>query len=49
MPRIAELFLFDIVVAIGKIEETIKNFKSADELKYNLPFIVHILEGLRDV
>ncbi len=35
MSRISELFLFDILVAIAKIEETCKNFNSASELKYS--------------
>lgn len=35
MSRIKELFLFDILVAIAKIEETCKKFSSGDELKHN--------------
>lgn len=35
MSRVKELFLIDTIVAICKIEETIKNFKNADELKHN--------------
>lgn len=35
MPRVKELFLFDMLVAIAKIEETSKSFSSADALKYN--------------
>ncbi len=35
MPRVKELFLFDILIAIAKIEETCKNFNDASELKYN--------------
>jgi len=33
--RHAELFLFDIVVAIAKIEETTSHFSDADALKHN--------------
>ncbi|BER91418.1 MAG: hypothetical protein PWP60_1201 [Candidatus Atribacteria bacterium] len=33
--RYWELFLFDILVAILKIEEVAKNFKDAEELKRN--------------
>ncbi|MBD3842383.1 MAG: DUF86 domain-containing protein [Campylobacterales bacterium] len=35
MSRVIELFLFDILVAILKIEETIKNFDDGDQLKHN--------------
>ncbi len=35
MPRIKELFLFDILVAIAKIEETCKDFTNADALKHH--------------
>ena len=35
MPRIKELFLLDIVVAIYKINETIKGFNSANDLKHH--------------
>lgn len=35
MPRIKELFLLDIVVAIYKINETIKSFTCGDDLKHN--------------
>lgn len=35
MPRVQELFLFDILVAIAKIEQTCQNFNNGDELKYN--------------
>jgi uncharacterized protein with HEPN domain len=35
MPRVKELFLFDILVAIAKIEETCKSFSDADKLKHN--------------
>ena len=35
MSRVIELFLFDILVAILKIEETIKNFDDGDHLKHN--------------
>ena len=35
MSRVKELFLFDILVAICKIEHTVKIFKDAEELKYN--------------
>ena len=35
MPRIKELFLLDIVVAIYKIKETIKSFTCGDDLKHN--------------
>lgn len=33
--RDLELFLFDLLVAIIKIEETVKNFTNADELKHD--------------
>jgi uncharacterized protein with HEPN domain len=35
MPRVKELFLLDIFVAIYKIKETIKSFENADKLKHN--------------
>jgi uncharacterized protein with HEPN domain len=35
MSRVKELFFFDILVAICKIEHTVRMFKDADELKYN--------------
>jgi nucleoside-diphosphate-sugar epimerase len=35
MYRVKELFLFDILVVILKIEETIKNFDDGNHLKYN--------------
>jgi uncharacterized protein with HEPN domain len=33
--RDLELFLFDILVAIAKIEKTVGNFTNADDLKYD--------------
>ncbi len=33
--RDLELFLFDALVAIIKIEETVSSFTNADELKHN--------------
>jgi uncharacterized protein with HEPN domain len=35
MSRVKELFLFDILVAIYKIEETVKSFDNGNKLKYN--------------
>ena len=40
MPRIKELFLLDIFVAIYKIKETIKNFENAD--KHHSLFLLYI-------
>lgn len=33
--RLIELFLFDIIVAISKIEHVASSFDSADDLKYD--------------
>ncbi|WP_428739664.1 HepT-like ribonuclease domain-containing protein [Sulfurimonas sp.] len=35
MSRVSELFLFDILVAIHKIKETVKNQTDGNELKHN--------------
>ncbi|MDD2651822.1 MAG: DUF86 domain-containing protein [Sulfurimonas sp.] len=35
MSRVKELFLFDMLIAIAKIEETCKNFSDGDALKHN--------------
>jgi uncharacterized protein with HEPN domain len=35
MPRVREIFLFDMLVAIAKIEETCKSFNDGDVLKHN--------------
>jgi uncharacterized protein with HEPN domain len=33
--RLIELFLFDVFIAIAKIEHTVSNFKNPDELKHH--------------
>ncbi len=33
--RLIELFLFDIFIAITKIEQTVSNFENSDDLKHH--------------